>query len=744
MFRRYTCVRQGGESDCGAAALATIALHYRRPIALEHLRDLTGTDRIGANLLGLLQAAESLGFSAKGVKGSYDSIPHIPLPAIAHVKTKEGLGHFVVLYRVHQRGVVVADPACGVQRLSQEEFSQRWSGYLLLVVPNPQASPAGTRNHPISPWRRFLSLLHAHTPVLVEAFCCALFMTILGVSTSYFIQHLVDSVLVRHEAPLLNALGVGMVLILVFRTLFGTLRQYLVAYVGRKVNLLLIAGYARHLLGLPLQFFEMRRAGEILARVNDAAKVGEAIGGTALTALVDVSLVGLLVGVLWLYDGPLALVATAFIVALALSVVAHHPVIRRRAREAMENGAQLAAHLVEDISGVETVKAFRAERMRSEQGEMRLVGFVQSLFSLQKLSLSTNAVGLFGTSMAAVVILWYGGHRVMTGALTVGQLMFFYSLLGYLLEPLERLAAVNLRLQDALIAVDRLYQVMDLEVEPVGQSKKAMFAGVRHAIELQDVSFHYGCRANVLEQVSLRILPGKTVAIIGESGSGKSTLLKLLLGFYAPTAGRILVDGTDLRDVELASWRRAIGLVAQDPFIFNATLGENIALGQPGATLAQVAEVARVAGLEDVVAGLPERYETIIGERGANLSGGQRQRLAIARALLGGPEILIFDEATSHLDTATERAIQDSLKTALTGKTVMVVAHRLSSVMEADLIFVLHRGRVVQAGTHWELLGQEGLYRTLWRAQTGEDKHDLPTQTALASPHQTNGHGPTS
>lgn len=740
---RYTCVRQTDQSDCGAAALATIALHYRRPIGLQRLRDLAGTDRIGTNLLGLVHASETLGFSAKGVKGPYEALPQVPLPAIAHLKTEEGLGHFVVLYRVKRRAVVVADPARGIRTLSRDEFCQRWTGYLLLVVPEPHASPGASSNALVSPWRRFLGLLHTHTAVLVEAFCCAILMTALGVSTSYFIQHLVDSVLVRHEGRLLNALGIGMVLITLFRTLFGLLRQYLVAHIGRQVDLMLMAGYARHILGLPLQFFELRRVGEILSRVNDAAKVREAISGTTLTALVDATLVVLLVVVLWLYDRPLALVATAFAPLLILSGVAHHPAARRRSREALEHTAQLSAHLVEDVSGVETVKAFGAERRRAEEGEARLVRLVQSIFALQTLGLSINALGTLITAMAGLVVLWYGGHRVIDGVLTIGQLMFFYSLLGYLLGPLERLASVNLTLQEALVAVDRLYQILDLEVEPLGNRQQATFVGVRQAIELQDVSFQYGCRAKVLDQVTLCIPAGQIVAIVGESGSGKSTLLKLLMGLYAPTDGRILIDGVDLRDFALASLRRRIGLVSQDPFIFNGTLRENIALARPGATLEEVSEAARAAGLEAFIASLPERYDTVIGERGANLSGGQRQRLAIARALVRQPEILLFDEATSHLDTATERAIQDNLKTVLAGKTVVLVAHRLSTIREADLIYVLHGSRVVQAGTHRQLVTQEGWYRTLWRVQTDEGDGVLPPQDTLAVPSGNNGHGHT-
>jgi ATP-binding cassette subfamily B protein len=566
-------------------------------------------------------------------------------------------------------------------------------------------------------------------------------MTGLGLATSYFIQHLVDSVLVRHEGRLLNALGIGMVLVVCFRTLFGMLRQYLVACVGRKVTLTLIAGYARHLLELPLPFFEMRRIGEILSRLNDTTKVREAISGTTLTAVVDGTLVAFLLVTLWLYDGPLALVATAFVPLLVLSAMGHHPAARRRSRAAMEEAAQLSAHFVEDMAGVETVKAFCAERRRIEEGERRLVSLVQTLFALEKLGISMNALGTLVTALAGIVVLWYGGHRVIEGALTIGQLMFFYSLLGNLLGPLERLASVNVKLQEALMAVDRLYQILDLEAERCEDHRKATFQGVHNTLEFQDVSFHYGCRANVLEHVSLCIPAGKTVAIIGESGAGKSTLLKLLMGFHTPTAGRILLDGMDMRDFALTSLRSRIGLVAQEPFIFNDTLRENIALGRREATLEEVSAAARAAGLEAFITQLPERYETRIGERGANLSGGQRQRLAIARALVCQPEILIFDEATSHLDTATERAIQHSLATVLAGKTVILVAHRLSTVKAADCIYVLQRGRVVQAGTHQELLAQDGMYRTLWRTQTdGAESLPHPVMVGAAT-LANNGHG---
>ena len=369
---------------------------------------------------------------------------------------------------------------------------------------------------------------------------------------------------------------------------------------------------------------------------------------------------------------------------------------------------------------------------RESPGSCRLV---QDIFSLQKMGISMSGAGTFVTGIAGIVILWFGGHRVIDGALTIGQLMFFYTLLGYMLEPLERLASVDLQLQDALVAVDRLYQVLDIEIEPHAVENKVTLTGLSEGIELHDVAFKYGCRSNVLDHVSLQIPAGKTIAIVGESGSGKSTLLKLLMRFYDPTEGRILIDGVDARDIDLDSLRSRIGLVSQDPYIFNGTIRDNIALGQANATMQQVVEAARAAGLDEFISQLPDRYESMIGERGANLSGGQRQRLAIARALLRDPDILIFDEATSHLDTATERAIQRSLKTALAGRTVILVAHRLSTIRQADVIYVMESGAIAESGTHHELIEQDGRYTALWRAQSEGALTDASTSDSAIRGH---------
>ena len=729
MFRKFHCIRQNDGSDCGAAALATVARHYGIQFGLETLRDLSGTDRVGTNLLGLVLAAERTGFTVRAVRGPYEALTSVPLPTIVHITMHEGYGHFVVLHKVNHKYVTVADPGRGILKLTRREFEDQWTGNMLLLAPNDSFDASHCANQPTTPVRRFIGLLTAHYGVLSEAILCAILMTLLGISTSYFVQHLVDSVLVRGEMRLLNALGIGMLAILLFRTLFGALRQYLLAYIGRKVDLSLIAGYTRHVLSLPMNFFEMRQVGEIFSRANDASKVREAISGAALTAAVDGVVVVFTSAVLAMYDVQLAFVAALFGPLWFAVVMLHQPATKRQSRAVMEATATYSAHIVEDISGVETIKAFSAQRTRMEAGEQRLVKLVQSAFSMQMIGASLDALGGLLTGIAGLAILWYGGYRVVSGALSIGELMFFYTLLGYLLQPLERLATVNVQFQEAFVAIDRLFQVLDIEPESL-EDRKAKFNGINDAIELRNISFRYGCRSNVLNRLNLRIPAGATVAIVGESGCGKSTLLKLLMRFHEPTEGRIIADDVDLRDFNLGSLREQIGIVSQEPFIMNATLRENIALGAPDADLNRIIAAAQAAGLDDFINELPDRYETMLGERGANLSGGERQRLAIARAVLKQPGLLIFDEATSHLDTRTERAIQERLRDVFVGRTVLLVAHRLSTVRDADMICVMHEGEIVEEGSHAVLLAQGGRYAKLWSAQSAESPTMLDSLTS--------------
>ncbi len=709
----YASVLQQDQTDCAAAALATVAAHYGVKVGIGRIRDLVGLDLHGTSMLGLIKGAETLGFSAKGAKGDADGLRGVPLPAILHWTLDGGLGHFVVLHRLKKDQAILADPAQGIVKVSIDELLRRWTGYAVLLSPRslrPDA-PSASKADLVS------ALFAPHRGVMAGAAACAAALTLLGLGASLYLRHLVDGILLHGQTALLNLASMGMLLVLLFRALFGAVRGAFLVDVARKVDLTLISYYTRHVLRLPMRFFETRRVGEILSRVNDAVKIRHAVSGAVLSATVDGLMVLGASAAMLLTDVRLAIASLVFVPAFLVALAVLRRPLARGQRRAMEHSADVEAHLVEDVSSIETIKAFGTEPLRAQQTEFKLVRLTQTLFSTDRIDLVMDALLLLVAGGGMLTALWYGGHRVIEGGLTVGTLMFFYSLVGYLFTPLQNLASAVLSLQDAAIALDRLWEVLALELEARPCPRPPKLKHLKDGVLFEKVTFRYGHRGDVLKELDLFMPAGKVVAVVGESGSGKSTVCKLLARFYEPSEGRITADGLDLRDLPLEAWRRKIGYVGQDPAIFNGTIAENIAFGRPQATQEHIVRATERAGLDEFVERLPERYNTLIGERGMNLSGGQRQRLAIARAILCDPEIFVFDEATSHLDTRTERAIQATLREALRGRTTLMVAHRLSTIKNADLIYVVADGQVTEWGTHKELLAESGAYWMLWRAQ---------------------------
>ncbi|MBW3542041.1 MAG: peptidase domain-containing ABC transporter [Planctomycetes bacterium] len=704
LFRKFPLVRQLDETDCGAACLAMVSKFHGVSLSVGRLRDLASVGREGASFSSLAAAAEQLGYSTRALKLPFDRLRSLELPAIAHWR---GF-HYVVVYQVKGDRVTVADPAVGVSRLTREEFEAGWTGRLLSLTPTStlvQTEPAKTT------FRRFLPYLRPHRGLLFEIFLASIILELFQLVSPVFTQIVVDRVLVHQNVHMLNLMLVGMLIVSVFQMVIGLLRDYFSTHLAQKLSLRFSSDLLRQMLRLPLRFFHTRRIGDVMQRFEDNEEIQDVLTGKAISTVLDMMTVVLTIGLMLYYSPPLTAVALFAIPLYAGLTLAFTPALKRNNLEAVEQSAAANSHLIELFKSIGTVKSSAAEdpaRWRQENHLVREANVAYRDAALDR-GLSGASTGI--DIIARLLLFWYGAHLVIAGELTVGQLVAFQLLVGMALEPVMNLIGLWDELQEAFLSLQRLADVHDFEPEQAQGASAIRLPRLRGAIQLQNVSFRYGLDdENILSGLNLEIDPGTTVALVGRSGSGKTTLVNLLQRFYHPTEGRVLIDGFDLTTADVKSLREQLGVVPQSPEILSGTIRENIALADPEASLERVLFAAKIAGAHDFITGFPMSYDTVIGEAGIRLSGGQMQRIAIARALLNDPRILIFDEATSALDAESEKLIQQNMESMLRDRTALIVAHRLSTVKKADRIVVLDRGMIIEEGTHRELLDRRGLY----------------------------------
>lgn len=717
MVGRYACVRGRDSKDCGPAALATVAQHYGLRVSVGRLADEMRTDLQGTDFEQIRTAAERLGFTASVGRAKPGVLDSIPLPAIAHL-ADEPSGHYVVLHEVRPNQVVAADPAAGVVTVSREEFMRRWSGSLLLLAPSSELREDRSAS---SPFVRILRLALSERRLLVESVVCAGIVTVLGFCTSLFLKVLLDRIVPESNMSLLHLLALGMLAVLGFQAAFTFLRYYVLAFAGMRIELALGLAYLQHLFFLPLRFFDRRSTGEIYSRISDVGHVRQAITGALLSVLVDLLLLTAATAFLLVFDATLALVALAFFPLIGVvTYLVQRPLYRRQV-ESRRYSSEVAGRVLDTLSGIRAVKSCTAEEACLQRIEESLERLHECTFKAGLLSGALAAASALLTASVSVVILWAGTDQVLSGHATLGQLLFFFSILGFQLGPAERLANSLLTLQQAVVSIERLEDIHSLSREGSDSPRLLRPQRLEGRIELQDVNFSYRSDRLVLEEIGLTIAAGKTVAILGATGSGKSSLAGLLVGLYLPDSGRILFDGQDLVNYDIRSLRRRVGIVFQEPQIFGRTIFENIALDDPNTPMEVVHEAAIAAQAHDFIRALPNGYSHQVGNFGAGLSSGQRQRIAIARAILRDPDVLILDEATSHLDPVTERAVLEALSLRRRGRTTILITHRLGTAVRSDLIVLLAQGRIVDRGTHEELFERCREYRVMWESMTGGD-----------------------
>jgi ATP-binding cassette subfamily B protein len=705
LSHRYPFLKQQSQKDCGVACLVMIGRFWGKRLSVNQLRNIANVDRRGTTLRGLIAAAESVGFAARPVKGTVEGLAKQHLPAIAHW---EG-DHYVVVYAVTRRAVIIADPAIGRRRLSRSEFQQGWTGYTLLLEPTFQLKEIPDAQHNIS---RFVELLKPHGLVLMEVLLASILLQGFNLCIPLFTQFLLDRVIVQHSESALFTAGAGLLLFSFFSLLTTSLRRYLLFHTASRVDLSLGVGFIAHAFRLPLRYFDARYVGDITSRIQENRTIRRFLAGEGLLTVLDLLMVFVYFGLMFWYSWSLALLALVLVPLLAFVTVFATPFLQRVSRQIFNAKTQEESYLIESLTGVGTVKSMGIEQVvRWHWEELFNTSTLSNLTGQiirERLRFSTGFIKTIGTQ----VLFLFGVWQVIQGSLTIGQLIAFNMLLGNVFNPFEKLITMWNDFQEVLISIERINDVLQAQPEENLQAGLPSLPFLKGHIRFEQVTFRYSIDSdrNTLEDISFEVLPGQTVAIVGRSGSGKTTLAKLLLGLYPLDGGRILVDGSDIKGVDKHSLRQQIGVVDQDTFLFGASIRDNIRIGYPHATFAEIQEAAHWAGADAFIQELPLKYDTPIGEGGSFLSGGQRQRLAIARALLGHPRLLILDEATSNLDPESEQIIQTHLETILKRCTTLVIAHRLSTVRHADSILVLDRGHLVEQGTHQDLMAKQGHY----------------------------------
>ena len=762
---RYTYVRQHDTTDCAAACLAMVCLHYKKEVTITRLRDMMGTDLKGTNLIGLQKAANELGFTTAAVRVDRENfLSDFSLPCIAQVITDQGLAHFVVVFkkttikddgarRKHmlqdaearkedeEKGkkhkckdyVIIGDPGTELKKISLDEFYKNFTGVLLLL--NPTAEFKGGKIEKGGMMKRYINLLLPQKKLFFYAILSSVITTILGIASSMFNKILMDEVLPYGLNNLLVTLILVFSVVSITSTLIGFVRQWVLIHLSIKIDIPLMLGYFGHIFNLPMKFFATRKTGDITTRYSDANTIKSIFTSIALSLVMDISMAVITGIILFRMNAMLFSISLFMALVSILLVLVYKQPYKKINEESMAQSAALNSQMIESLRGIETIKCNACEDRELEALEREYIKSLKISLRSSKISTGQSLVSMVISTLLNMVTTYVGIMQVLNGELTLGGYMAFTTLSGYFTSPVSDLISMQMSIQEADISMKRLTEIMDYESEQAEDEEHTEMEQIEGDIEFKDVTFRYGNRSPALNHISFTIPQGQKVALVGSSGSGKSTITKLLLKYYEPESGEIDVNGINLNEYTNASVRRAISYVPQNVELFSKTLFENIRISRPEATLEQVKDAAKKADAHEFIRKLPLQYNTYLEEAGNGLSGGEKQRIALARAFLKDSNLYILDESTSSLDFGTENTIFDMIYNQLADKSMLIVAHRLSTVRDCDQILVMDHGEIVERGTHDELLAKQGKYYELWNLQQGifRRKKEEPKPVAHAA-----------
>ncbi|MGH1393169.1 MAG: peptidase domain-containing ABC transporter [Trichormus sp.] len=698
---KYHYVPQHSEEDCGAACITAILKHYGRTVTLSRVREAVGTGQFGTTLLGLKRGAETLGFNARPVKTSSELLKRMneaPLPAIIHWQGH----HWVVLYGKKGKKYIVADPAVGLRYISPQDLAEGWSDWLMLLLEPDPIRFHGQENDKVSGFWRFFKRIWMFRGILAQALPLNILLGLLSLASPFLLQILTDDVLVRGDTKLLTTMAIAVVVMNVIFSSLSWVQSNLIAHFAQRLQLGLVLEFGRQILQLPLSYYEARRSGEIVSRLRDIDQINQLVSQVVVSLPSKFFVAIISLGFMAFYSWKLTLVALVISVVMTLSTVIFQPTLQQKTRDVLVTEAEAQGVLVETFKGALTLKTTTASPQFWEELQGRFGKISTLTLNTIQISVINGTFSNFVSAVGSIALLWYGGNLVINPQenLSIGQLLAFNSMNGNFLGLIGTVITFVDEFTRAKTATQRLTEVIDATPENQGDEKKA-FAKIPDNADIvcSHVNFHYPGRLELLEDFSLTIPGGKVVAIIGKSGCGKSTLAKIIASLYSLQSGNIRIGIYNLEDLSLDCLRQQIILVPQDAHFWSRSIIENFRLGAPHVTFEQIVRACEIAEADEFISKLPDKYQTILGEFGANISGGQRQRLAIARAIVTNPPILILDESTAGLDPVSETQLLDKLFQHRRGKTTILISHRPQVINRADWIMLLDQGKLKVAGS---------------------------------------------
>lgn len=711
---KRTFVPQIDARDCGVAALASIAKFYGSDFSLAHLRELAKTNKEGTTALGIVKAANEMGFETRPVQADKTlfDMSDVPYPFIVHVNKEGKLQHYYVVYQTKKDYLIIGDPDPSVKitKMSKERFFSEWTGVAIFLAPKPSYQPHKDKKNGLL---SFLPLIFKQKSLIAYIVLSSLLVTIINIGGSYYLQGILDEYIPNQMKSTLGIISIGLIITYILQQAMSFSRDYLLTVLSQRLSIDVILSYIRHIFELPMSFFTTRRTGEIISRFTDANSIIDALASTILSLFLDVSILILVGGVLLAQNPNLFLLSLISVPIYMFIIFSFMKPFEKMNHDVMQSNSMVSSAIIEDINGIETIKSLTSEENRYQNIDSEFVDYLEKSFKLTKYSiLQTNLKQ--GTKLVLnILILWFGAQLVMSSKISIGQLITFNTLLSYFTTPMGNIINLQTKLQSAKVANNRLNEVYLVESEFQVQESSVHSHFLMGDIEFDDLSYKYGFGRDTLTDINLTIKQGDKVSLVGVSGSGKTTLAKMIVNFFEPYKGHISINHQDIKNIDKKILRRHINYLPQQAYIFNGSILENLTLG--GNNMISQEDILKACELAEIrqdIERMPMGYQTQLSD-GAGLSGGQKQRIALARALLTKAPVLILDEATSGLDVLTEKKVIDNLM-SLTDKTILFVAHRLSIAERTNRVIVLDQGKIIEVGSHKELIQAQGFYHHLF------------------------------